>query len=39
VIGVLNTQHVARILYQSMLESASRPDEGPFPFARKTDCA
>jgi len=37
VIRVVKPQHIARILYQSMLESASRSNERNTVFARQAD--
>jgi hypothetical protein len=39
VLGFLNTQDVARILDQSMLEASSRAEEGPAGFAGETDAS
>jgi hypothetical protein len=39
VIRVVKPQHIARILYQSMLESSSRSDERHTAFSRKADRA
>ncbi len=36
-LGILDTQDVSRILYQSMLEAPSGSEERPPPFAGKSD--
>jgi hypothetical protein len=33
--GIIDIAHVARILYQSMLEASSGAEERPSPLARK----
>ena len=38
-VGIRNAEHVAGILYQSMLEAASSPNEWPVAGSRKFDAA